>query len=51
VPALVCFLAFFAVLAATLTAVGGPAGFGLATVAALALWGRLVAVTRRRHAG
>ena len=48
VPALVCFLAFFAVLAATLTVVGGPTGFGLATVAALGLWAGLVAVTRRR---
>jgi hypothetical protein len=47
VPALVCFLAFFAVLAATLTALSGPAAFGLATVAALALWACLVAATRR----
>jgi hypothetical protein len=43
VPALVCFLAFFAVLAATLTAVSGPAAFGLATVVALTLWAGLVA--------
>jgi hypothetical protein len=40
-------LAFFAVLAATLTALSGPAAFGLATVAALALWACLVAATRR----
>lgn len=47
VPALVCFLAFFAVLAATLTALGGPAAFGLATAVALALWAALVAAGRR----
>jgi hypothetical protein len=44
VSALVCFLAFFATLAATLTSLGGPAAFGLATAVALALWTGLVAV-------
>jgi hypothetical protein len=43
VPALVCFLAFFAVLAATLTSLGGLAAFGLATAVALVLWAGLVA--------
>jgi hypothetical protein len=46
VRALVCFLAFFAVLAATLSSLGGVAAFGLATVAALGLWALLVAATR-----
>ena len=47
VPALVCFLAFFATLAATLGSLGGPAAFGLATVAALGLWAALLAATHR----
>jgi hypothetical protein len=47
VPALVCFLAFFATLAATLGSLGGPQAFGLATVAALGLWGVLLAATQR----
>jgi hypothetical protein len=42
--ALYCFLAFFVVLAATLTALGGVASFLLATAVALALWGALVAL-------
>ena len=45
VPALVCILAFFGTVAATLASLGGPAAFGLATVAALALWGVLVAIS------
>lgn len=45
VPALACFLAFFATLAATLTSLGGPAAFGVATAATLALWACLVAAT------
>jgi hypothetical protein len=47
VPALVCFLAFFAVLAATLAPLGAPVAFGLATLAALGLWALLVAATHR----
>jgi hypothetical protein len=43
VPALVCFLAFFATLAATLESLGAAAAFGLATVACLALWAVLLA--------
>jgi hypothetical protein len=38
VMALTCFLAFFAVLAALLGHVGGPAAFGLSAVASLAWW-------------
>lgn len=44
VPALVCFLAF--ALAATLSPLGAPAAFALATVVALGLWAGLVAVAR-----
>jgi hypothetical protein len=47
VRALVCFLTFFVVLAATLLQLGGPAAFGLATVAALVLWAGLVVVEGR----
>jgi hypothetical protein len=43
VPALVCFLAFYATLAATISPLGAVAAFGVATVAALALWAGLVA--------
>jgi hypothetical protein len=45
VPALVCFLAFYATLAATLASLGGPAAFGLATAVTLALWAVLVATS------
>jgi hypothetical protein len=45
VPALVCFLAFYATLAATLASLGGPAAFGLATAVTLALWAGLVAAS------
>jgi hypothetical protein len=45
--ALVCFTVFFAVLAALIGPVGAAAGFALATVAALAAWGALVAVVSR----
>jgi hypothetical protein len=41
--ALVCFTAFFALLAALINPVGATAAFVLATVCALALWGVLVA--------
>jgi hypothetical protein len=44
VPALVCFLAFFTTLAATLGPLGAPAAFALSTVVCLALWGVLLAV-------
>jgi hypothetical protein len=45
--ALVCFTIFFAVLAALIGPLGAAAGFVLATVAALAAWGLLVAVIAR----
>lgn len=48
VPALVCFLAFFAILAATLDQTSAVAAFGLATAAALALWAVLVVSVRSR---
>ena len=41
-PALICFTAFFAVLAAVLGPLGGPAAFLLATLAALGSWAVLV---------
>jgi hypothetical protein len=48
VSALVCFLAFFTVLAATLDQTSAVAAFGLATASALALWALLVATVRNR---
>lgn len=46
VPALVCFLVFLAVLAATLTSFGRAGGFAAACVAALVVWSGLVALSR-----
>jgi hypothetical protein len=46
--ALVCFTTFFAVLAATIGPLGAPAAFVLATAAALAAWGVLVAIVASR---
>jgi hypothetical protein len=48
--AMVCFLAFFTVLAAVLTHTGAPAAFAAATGAALACWSLLVWTARRRAA-
>ncbi len=45
--ALVCFTAFFALLAALIEPVGAAAAFGLATLGALAGWAALVAVAGR----
>jgi hypothetical protein len=47
---MVCFLAFFTVLAAVLTHTGAPAAFAAAPGAALACWSLLVWTARRRAA-
>ena len=49
--ALVCFTAFFALLAALMDPVGAAAAFALATVGALACWAVLVAVVARVSGG
>ena len=46
VRALVCFLAFFAVLAATLSPLGRAGGFAFASAVTLAVWGVLVSADR-----
>ena len=48
--ALVCFTVFFATLAALIEPVGAPVAFVVATVAALASWGVLIAVVSRAAA-